>query len=164
MQWRRKSSVCATAPVVQRRECLGRLPRSRLLAARISQHQVLPMLHASAADSNQWVPHPDASVASAFRTSDWDKPNCRAIRESVMPALKAARTAFTCPRVNETATASGCRCGEGLSVGKEHLPLRLASASAAASSRSSSSSSRCLTALGRSLVPPLRRRRDLLCR
>ena len=35
-----------------------------------------------------------------------------------MPALKAARTAFTCPRVNETATVSGRRLGGGLSVGE----------------------------------------------
>jgi hypothetical protein len=98
------------------------------------------------------VPRPDESiVASAFRTSDGDKPNCRAIRDGVMPALKAARTALTCPRVNETATGSGCRFAGGLSVGMDHLPLRFASASATASNRSSSSSSRCLTALGRSL-------------
>ena len=32
---------------------------------------------------------------SAVRTSDWDKPNCRAMRAGVMPALKAARTAFS---------------------------------------------------------------------
>jgi hypothetical protein len=55
------------------------------------------------------VPRLDASIASAFRTSDLDKPNCRAIREGVIPALKAARTAFNCPRVNETATASTFR-------------------------------------------------------
>jgi hypothetical protein len=38
-----------------------------------------------------------------LRTSDFDKPNCRAIREGVTPALNAARTAFTWPRVNATA-------------------------------------------------------------
>jgi hypothetical protein len=37
----------------------------------------------------------DSSDASAFRTFDWEIPNCRAIRVGVMPALKAARTAFT---------------------------------------------------------------------
>src|SRR3982074_1356117 len=58
------------------------------------------------------VPRLDASIASAFRTSDLDKPNCRAIREGVIPALEAARTAFNCPRVNETATASTFRFGE----------------------------------------------------
>jgi hypothetical protein len=35
-----------------------------------------------------------SSVASAFLTFDWEIPNCRAILASVMPALKAARTAF----------------------------------------------------------------------
>jgi hypothetical protein len=29
-----------------------------------------------------------------LRTSDWDKPNWRAMREGVTPALNAARTAF----------------------------------------------------------------------
>ena len=33
--------------------------------------------------------------------SPWDKPNCRAMRVGVMPALKAARTAFSCPRVKD---------------------------------------------------------------
>ena len=36
-----------------------------------------------------------SSDANAFRTFDWEIPNCRAIREGVMPALKAARTAFS---------------------------------------------------------------------
>jgi hypothetical protein len=87
---------------------------------------------------------------SAVRTSDWDKPNCRAMRAGVMPALKAARTAFSCPRVNETG-ASTFRLGKRLSVGVVSLPLRFASASVTTSRRSSSSSLRCLTALGRSL-------------
>jgi hypothetical protein len=33
----------------------------------------------------------DSSDANAFRTFDWDNPNCRAIRDGVMPVLKAAR-------------------------------------------------------------------------
>jgi hypothetical protein len=36
-------------------------------------------------------------LASAFRTSDWDKPNCRAICDGLTPTLKAARTAFSFP-------------------------------------------------------------------
>lgn len=36
----------------------------------------------------------DSSDANAFRTSVCDKPNCRAIREGVTPALNAARTAL----------------------------------------------------------------------
>jgi hypothetical protein len=35
-----------------------------------------------------------SSVAKAFRTFDWEIPNCRAILAGVMPALKAARTTF----------------------------------------------------------------------
>jgi hypothetical protein len=43
----------------------------------------------------QSVPRgPKASDARAFLTFDWDKPNWRAIRVGVIPALKAARTAF----------------------------------------------------------------------
>jgi hypothetical protein len=38
-------------------------------------------------------------LASAFRTSDWDKPNCRAICDGLTPTLKAARTAFSFPGV-----------------------------------------------------------------
>ena len=33
--------------------------------------------------------------ANAFRTFDWEIPNCGAIRDGVMPALNVARTAFT---------------------------------------------------------------------
>jgi hypothetical protein len=36
---------------------------------------------------------------SAFRTSDWDKPNCQAICDGLTPAMKAARTAFNFPGV-----------------------------------------------------------------
>jgi hypothetical protein len=35
------------------------------------------------------------SDPNAFRTFDWEIANCREIRDGVMPALKAARTAFT---------------------------------------------------------------------
>jgi hypothetical protein len=41
------------------------------------------------------VTHCGVSLADAFRTFAWEIPNCRAIRDGVMPALKAARTAFT---------------------------------------------------------------------
>ena len=37
----------------------------------------------------------DASLARAFRTPEWDKPNCRTICAGLTPALKAARTAFS---------------------------------------------------------------------
>src|SRR5262247_1156126 len=68
------------------------------------------------------------SDASALRTSDWEIPNCLAMREGVIPALKVARTALTWPCVNATLGSSGCRrsgvvvdrcaalCSSGLSV------------------------------------------------
>jgi hypothetical protein len=35
------------------------------------------------------------SNANTFRTSDWEIPNCLAMREGAIPALKVASTAFT---------------------------------------------------------------------
>ena len=96
------------------------------------------------------LPSFDVPVANAFRTWDDDKPNCRAIRAGPMPALKAARTAFSCPRTKESAD-SRLRVGGRLPVGAVCLPLRFASARVTTSRRSSSSSLRCLTAFGRSL-------------
>jgi len=49
------------------------------------------------------------SDASTLRTSDWEIPNCLAIRVGVIPALKVARTALTWPCVNATLGFSGCR-------------------------------------------------------
>jgi hypothetical protein len=50
------------------------------------------------------------SDASTLRTSDWEIPNCLAIRVGVIPALKVARTALTWPGVNATTFgSSGCR-------------------------------------------------------
>src|SRR5262249_860925 len=54
-------------------------------------------------------PAPRDSAASTLRTWDWEIPNCLAMREGVIPALKAARTALTRPRVNATLGSSGCR-------------------------------------------------------
>ena len=59
---------------------------------------------------------PDASGVNALRTSDWDRPNCRAINDGLMPALNAARTALTCPRVNETVATSTCRLWGDLAI------------------------------------------------
>src|SRR5215472_10447404 len=56
------------------------------------------------------------SNASTLRTSDWEIPNCLAMREGVMPALKVARTALTWPRVNATLDSSGCPCSGDSSV------------------------------------------------
>jgi len=116
----------------------------------------------------------DSSDANAFRTFDWDNPNCRAIRDGVMPALKAARTAFTWPRVSATSGMSTLR-RRGLPVADDRfvsksgrtlnrwrkacksvstpggiLPRRFISSSVAACSKSNSPSLKYLTALGRS--------------
>jgi hypothetical protein len=58
-----------------------------------------------------YLPFPDLgdSDASTLRTSDWEIPNCLAMREGVIPALKAARTALTWPCANATLGSSGCR-------------------------------------------------------
>ena len=65
-----------------------------------------------------YLPFPDLrdSDASTLRTSDWEIPNCLAMREGVIPALKAARTALTWPCVNATLGSSGCRCSGDSSV------------------------------------------------
>src|SRR4029077_13464825 len=64
-------------------------------------------------------PSPDqasrrAPCANAFLTSDCEIPNCLAIADGLTPALKAARTAFSLPLVNEPAPSSEAswrRCG-----------------------------------------------------
>jgi hypothetical protein len=90
-------------------------------------------------------------------------PNCRAICDGLIPALVAARTALTCPRVNETFATSVCPLcldddcfATGSSVGfgwalGGNLPRRFASWTDVVMSRSNSVSVRYLTALGRSL-------------
>jgi hypothetical protein len=47
----------------------------------------------------------DKLPACALRTLEREIPNCRAILDSVTPALKPARTAFSLPGVNETAAS-----------------------------------------------------------
>ena len=78
--------------------------------------------------------------ASALRTSDWEIPKCRAIRDGVTPALKAARTALIFAWGNETAAALTGRFGEVSADTAGFLPRRSCSASTAASNRSSSPS------------------------
>ena len=56
-----------------------------------------------------YLPSLRDSDASTLRTSDWETPNCLAMREGVIPAFKAARTALTCPRVKATLGSCGCR-------------------------------------------------------
>ena len=58
------------------------------------------------------LPQLDESRASALRTSDWEIPKCRAIRDGVTPAWKAARTALIFAWANEAATALTRRFGE----------------------------------------------------
>jgi hypothetical protein len=66
------------------------------------------------------------SDASTFRTSDWDNPNCSAIKDGLMPALNAARTALTCPRINETAASLAvCRSLVTTAPVKSPRPERL---------------------------------------
>src|SRR5262245_30637771 len=113
------------------------------------------------------------SDASTFRTSDWEIPNCLAMREGVIPALKVARTALTWPCVNATLGSPGCRRSGDFSVVVDSpdtrcsvliwvvgritrvlvsdLPRRCSSSRVASRSRSSSPSSSCLSALERSL-------------
>src|SRR5215471_7668560 len=57
------------------------------------------------------------SDAKALRISDCEIPNCRAILDGVMPALKAARTAFNFPCVKGTAaTASTTADYKGFTI------------------------------------------------
>ena len=88
------------------------------------------------------------SDANAFRTSDCEIPNCRAILDGLMPALKAARTAFNFPCVKRAATTS-THCLRDISTASL-LPRRFCSPITADNNRSSSWSSRCLTAFGKS--------------
>jgi hypothetical protein len=141
------------------------------LQVQIPPDRILPIVAGYRERSFAASVHPDVHVtlcvavsdANTFLTSDWDMPNCRAICDGLMPALSAARTALTCPRVNETFATLACRLcldddcfaagsfvGFGWALGG-NLPRRFASWTDAVMSRSSSVSVRYLTALGRSL-------------
>jgi hypothetical protein len=93
----------------------------------------------------------ELSPASAFRTSDCESPNCRAIPDGEIPALKAARTAFNFPLVNGTVTSSIRRLRELSSETGGFLPRRCCSANAAATNWSRSASVSHFIAFGRSL-------------
>ena len=113
----------------------------------------------SAADSAHGCsgPHqrPDfrSSVASTLLTSECEMPNCRAIAEGLTPALKAARTAFSLPVVNEPAA---CPAGVASAVGFSFArlggsrPRRSASVVTAASRASISALSSRFSAPARS--------------
>jgi hypothetical protein len=97
--------------------------------------------------------------ASAFLTSDWEIPNCLAIADGLTPALKAARTAFSLPVVNEPAPSSAAswrRCGFASATGFSFAglggrrPRRSASVVTAASSASISTSSNRFSAPAKS--------------
>ena len=81
----------------------GSRPRSRRADAFILQPRFLR--------ARYYLRFPDLrdSDASTLRTSDWEIPNCLAIRVGVIPALKVARTALIWPDVNATSGSSGCR-------------------------------------------------------
>ena len=97
--------------------------------------------------------------ASAFLTSDCEIPNCLAIADGLTPALKAARTAFSLPVVNEPAPSSAAswrRCGFASATGFSFAglggrrPRRSASMVTAASSASISTSSNRFSAPAKS--------------
>ena len=75
----------------------------------------------------------------------------RAIRDGVIPALKAARTAFNLPLVNKSGTSSTRRLRGLSSNAGGFLPRRRCSAVAAVINWSSSASVSLLIAFGRSL-------------
>ena len=98
--------------------------------------------------------------ASAFLTSDCEIPNCLAIADGLTPALKAARTAFSLPVVNEPAPSSPAswrRCGFASATrfsfagSGGRRPRRTASVVTAASSPSISTSSNCFSAPAKSV-------------
>ena len=97
--------------------------------------------------------------ASTFLTSDWEIPNSLAIADGLTPALKAARTAFSLPVVNEPppySAASWRRCNFALATGFSfgglggRRPRRSASLRTAASSASISTSSNRFSAPAKS--------------
>jgi hypothetical protein len=63
-------------------QCLGKL---------VFECFMLPLKFCDCFDSHM-IHRFVSSGDKAFRTFDWDIPNCRAIREGVTPALNAART------------------------------------------------------------------------
>jgi hypothetical protein len=107
--------------------------------------------------------------ASAFLTSDCEIPNCRAIAEGLTPALKAARTAFSLPVVNEPVPclAGAWRgCGLASAVGFSFArlggsrPRRSASVVTAANRASISALSNRLSAPAMSLGKKMARLRS----
>ena len=111
---------------------------------------------------HRFVPSGD----KAFRTFDWEIPNCRAIREGVTPALNAARTNSVdqeskglplrshCRRFSVVADCGFVKSGPAYETASRPcgiLPRRFISSSVAAYIKSNSPSLKCLTALRRFL-------------
>jgi hypothetical protein len=90
---------------------------------RFDERGELSEVHSSAQYSHRFA----VSDANALRTSDCEIPNCRAILDGVMPALKAARTAFNFPCVKGTAAGTSSRCVLRFLAGS-FLPRRFCSA------------------------------------
>jgi len=91
------------------------------------------------------------SDINAFLTTDCEIPNCRAMRDGVIPALKATRTALSFPDVKAMGTGSACRLRGLLCDTATFLPRRFCPASTAESNRSRSRSLSRLIALAKSL-------------
>ena len=106
--------------------------------------------------------HPRPTTTAVRR----EIPNCRAIRDGVMPALTAARTVFASPRVKGTSVISTCcrfsggddcifvksgRAGKPVSTTCGVLPRRFIPSNVAACIKSNSPSLKCLTAVRRFL-------------
>ena len=124
---------------------------------RACQGNSLRLAHEDTAISRRLGVLLDASSAKAFRTSDWEIPNCRAICDGETPALKAARSAFNLPSARGTATPSTrCFCEFWFESFCEFwfeasfLPRRVCSTSTAAPNWSSSWSVSAFIALGKS--------------
>jgi len=88
----------------------GSRPRSRRADAFILQPRFLR--------ARYYLRFPDLrdSEASTLRTSDWETPNCLAVRVGVIPALKVARTALTWPATDHDPTGVELRSLSALSV------------------------------------------------
>ena len=147
------------------------MPRSTRLAG--APHEAQPCGEVSAPGERRQPSRSDLMIAerqsdqasrrmpraSAFLTSDCEIPNSRAIADGLTPALKAARTAFSLPVVNEPAPSSAAswrRCGfasaPGFSLARlgGRRPRRSASVVTAASSASISTSSNRFSAPAKS--------------
>jgi hypothetical protein len=147
----RRCSCRETTPKLAGATCVFELPHEVTLAWCYVWLGVVARMHGRSPDEPHAHFRLEASAASAFRTSDCEIPNCRAIRDGVIPALKAARTAFNFPLVNESGASSNRRLRELSSKAGGFLPRRCCSAKATATNWSSSASASRFIAFGRSL-------------